>query len=206
MVFPSGTTQVDLRVPCKTSLVMAVLCAAAVTAAAIALKLERGPTLVAALSLPMVALPVALGPVIVVLGDQRSERSLAELIRSELPAETEIVGCHAWRPSLSFYLQRTIPIVSEDGDELRSNYIPRTYHRWVDLEGVLRPPPGPLADPGACEQPRVLLVHRQRPDLQARLDAADLEVLWRGPKLVAYACDPLDNSARGGPIGGDRTP
>lgn len=175
----------------RPSLVMAAVCLIAVIWAVLAIRFERGPSLIAALSLPVIAIPVVLHPVITTLADQRSERSLVSLIRSELPAETEVVGVRTWRPSVSFYLRRVVPIYSTDGDELRSNYILRTYERWVEPDGVLRPVPESFDGFGVCGQSRVLLVHARKPETQATMESAGLERIWTGPKLIAYACDPF---------------
>jgi hypothetical protein len=139
--------------------------------------------------------------VIGALAEQRSERALVALIRDELPAETEVVGLESWRPSLSFYLGQPVPILSPDGDELRSNYILRTYDRWVTADGSLRPAPKLPAAAIRCDQPTVYLVHARRPDLQETLETAGLERIWDGPKLAAFFCEPRiqSDAAKEGP-------
>ena len=169
---------------------MAALCLVSIIGALLALRRGNGPLLVAALSLPLVALPVVLFPIITVLGELRSERALVTMIRTELPAETEVLGLKTWRPSVSFYLQRPVPILSTDGDELRSNYILRTYKEWAGEEGFLRPAPAGATGLDRCAQPTVYLVHARRSELQQSLDRTGLEKIWTGPKLHAYFCDP----------------
>jgi 4-amino-4-deoxy-L-arabinose transferase-like glycosyltransferase len=171
------------------ALCMAAVCLVSVVWAVAALRSRRGPWLIAALSLPMVALPVVLHPVITTALEGRSERELATLIRTELPAETEVAGFKTWRPSLSFYLRRPVPIMSQDGDELRSNYILRTYDRWVDPNGLLRPIPSNQMDIVRCSQPRVILVYARRAEDQELMDRTGLEKIWSGPELHAYFCD-----------------
>ena len=156
----------------------------------VALRRQNGPGLVVALSLPLVALPVVLFPVISALAELRSERALVTMIQTELPSETEVLGLKSWRPSVSFYLRRPVPILSADGDELRSNYILRTYSEWADADGFLRPAPPGLTGLDRCVQPAVYLVHARRPEMQQTLDRAGLEKIWTGPKLHAYFCDP----------------
>jgi 4-amino-4-deoxy-L-arabinose transferase-like glycosyltransferase len=173
---------------------MAGLCLVSIVGALVALRRGNGPGLVAALSLPLVALPVVLSPVIAVLGERRSERALVTMIQTELPAETEVLGLKSWRPSVSFYLQRPVPILSTDGDELRSNYILRTYSEWADSDGFLRPAPAGATGLDRCAQPTVYLVHARRPEIQQGLAQAGLEKIWTGPKLHAYFCDPPGRS------------
>ncbi len=175
------------------ALLMAGICLVSVIGTIAAGKAGHGSWLIVSLSLPIVALPVVFFPLISVLSEQRSERALVGLIRAELPAETEVLGLESWRPSVSFYLRRPVPILSPTGDELRSNYILRTYDRWVSAEGLLRPAPGQPAEAAGCDQPVVVLVHAKRPDLQQALEQAGLEEIWAGPKLSAYFCDPLLN-------------
>ena len=178
--------------------VMAGVCLLAIVWTFAALHQRRGPWLAASLSLPLVAIPVVLHPVIVSLSERRSERALVSLIRSELPAETEVLGLETWRPSVSFYLRHPVPILSNDGDEIRSNYILRTYDRWVDPEGVLRPAPLLPGSLSPREQPRVLLVHAKRLDLQQTLEAHGLERVWIGPKIHAFYGEPTQPSSTPG--------
>jgi len=173
---------------------MAGLCLVSIIGAIVALRRENGPWLVAALSLPLVALPIVLFPVITALAELRSERALVTMIQTELPAETEVLGLKSWRPSVSFYLQRPVPILSTDGDELRSNYILRTYSEWANANGSLRPAPAGVTGLDQCSQPTVYLVHSRRPEIQHGLDRAGLEKIWTGPKLHAYFCDPPGRS------------
>lgn len=169
---------------------MAGMCLISIIVALLALRRENGPWLIAALSLPLVAIPVVLHPVIAALAELRSERALVAMIRTELPAETEVLGLRSWRPSVSFYLRRPVPILSADGDELRSNYILRTYTEWVGADSTLRPAPRTAAGLDRCDQPTVYLVHARRPEIQQTLDEVGLEKIWAGPKIHAYFCDP----------------
>ena len=179
----------------RPALLMAGLCLISIIGAFAALGAQTGPWLIATLSLPLIAIPVVLFPVIATLAEIRSERAMVTLIRTELPAETEVLGLRSWRPSVSFYLRHPVPILSTDGDELRSNYILRTYDQWVDAEGYLRPLPSLTTGLYRCNQPTVFLVHARRTELQQTLEAAGLEKVWTGPKLHAYFCDPLRPSS-----------
>jgi hypothetical protein len=179
----------------RPALLMAGLCLISIIGAFAALRAQNGPWLIATLSLPLIAIPVVLFPVIAALAEIRSERAMVTLIRTELPTETEVLGLRSWRPSVSFYLRHPVPILSTDGDELRSNYILRTYDQWVDAEGYLRPLPDLTTGLYRCNQPTVFLVHARRTELQQTLEVAGLEKVWTGPKLHAYFCDPLRPSS-----------
>ena len=64
---------------------MAGICLVSVVGALAALKAGHGSWLIATLSLPIVVIPAVLFPVISVIAEQRSERALVEMIRTELP-------------------------------------------------------------------------------------------------------------------------
>jgi hypothetical protein len=172
------------------TLLLAAVCIIAIGWAVVSLRTRRWFQLAASLSLPVIAMPVVLQPVIAATTERRSERALAELIRTELPTETEVIGYRAWRPSLAFYLRRPIPIVSRDGDELRSNYIVRTHDRWIDPEGTLRRIPADIATVSECDRPQVVLVHALDDEEQRTMEAAGLERIWEGQKLHAFFCSP----------------
>jgi 4-amino-4-deoxy-L-arabinose transferase-like glycosyltransferase len=196
-----------LEVSTVPAMAMAAVCALSVLWGIAALRGDRPAWLITALSLPVVVLPIVLRPVIVANVERRSERSLVEFIRTELPAETEVVGLQAWRPSVPFYLRQPIPVYTETASEIRSNYLLRTRENWIDPIGLLRPMPERVVSIADCGQPRVVLVHAKRQDLQAVLEGAGLERVWTGPKLHAFFCDPdaeLGNIAEPTPEKNDR--
>jgi 4-amino-4-deoxy-L-arabinose transferase-like glycosyltransferase len=72
------------------------------------------------------ALPLAIVtlayPGLAVYAEGRSARPLAEALQA-LPQDTEIVCLAGYAPGLSFYLGRTITLISDDGSQLGSNYV-----------------------------------------------------------------------------------
>lgn len=80
-----------------------------------------------ALSLPILAIPIALQKTMTELGRTRSSQALAERIAPLLGGSGRVIGIGAYSPSLSFYLGRDIPLASESGAELTSNYLIRQY-------------------------------------------------------------------------------
>ena len=170
---------------------MAGLCLVSVIGSTLALRRQNGPGLVAALSLPLVALPVVFlpghfGPRRPPLGarpgeddpDRTSGRDrgagVAELASFGLvlPAKT---GADPERRRGRTSKQLHPPNLQR---------VDRRRRRSPARAGRSRP------DFDQCAQPTVYLVHARRPEIQRTLDRAGLEKIWTGPKLHAYFCDP----------------
>jgi 4-amino-4-deoxy-L-arabinose transferase-like glycosyltransferase len=141
---------------------------------------------IAALSLPVAGLPLLAAPAVEALAAQRSVYGFVEAIRPHLQGDTEVFGVETYSPGLSFYLQRTIPLASVDANHLRSNFIMRTYDRWVDDEGVLRPRRAAWRALRRCDRPRIFVVMRFYDDLRTRIEDAGVPVLAESRRLIAY--------------------
>ena len=83
---------------------------------------RRPAPAVAAFALFPLALVTVLLPAVVGFARMRSAKPLAEGLAS-LPDRTEIACLDAYPAGLSFYLERTLTIISEDATPLRSNFI-----------------------------------------------------------------------------------
>ena len=84
------------------------------------------------LSLPLVALPVICAPLIESVAGDRSVKAMAGALQPALAADTELLWVESYAGGMSFYLERTIPVASVDGGELRSNYIVRNAENFLD--------------------------------------------------------------------------
>jgi 4-amino-4-deoxy-L-arabinose transferase-like glycosyltransferase len=89
--------------------------------------LWRRQAAVIALSVPILAIPLVMNPLMNALGTRRSERGLVAAMKPHVRPETEIVGIEAFTGSMAFYLQRPFAVVTGDGEEFTSNYIIRHY-------------------------------------------------------------------------------
>jgi hypothetical protein len=70
--------------------------------------------------------------------ENKSGRAVADAMPS-LPPQTEIVMLECFPAGLPFYLRRTLTLVSDDGEELTSNYIPyRLSHSKVWPSNIVR--------------------------------------------------------------------
>lgn len=74
------------------------------------------------ISLPLLLLTVNFD-LLVLYGQTRSSRSLAENISTTLPPTAELVCIECLPHGLPFYLKRLVTVLSSDGNELASNYI-----------------------------------------------------------------------------------
>ena len=167
---PSMTPELAALVPPAALVLGAVMI---VGAALAALRPASRAVVLVGLSLPCVAAPAVLAPVLQQIGRQRSARELAAAIAPRLSGEVEVVGVAAYPASLPFYLGRPMLLATPDADELRSNYLLRYHDRWAAAPGT------PLRDArwwvdalAACERPRIFVVDSRaaavREELRAR--------------------------------------
>jgi len=100
----------------------------------------RGPLAYVALSIPMLAIPVAMNSTMQALALRRSAQGLMAHARRYLTPDSEIVVLEAFTGSMAFYLQRPIIIITPDGQELTTNSIIHHYSRFAsDPRSTIRP-------------------------------------------------------------------
>jgi hypothetical protein len=125
-----------------------------------------------------------------------SSRALAARL-SALPETTELVGLECYPNGLSFYLGRTMTVVTKDGGELTSNYVLYMLRRtelWPS--GVVRLDefPGWLA---SRTHPVYLVARTRRLEslraavAERGLEPVDLGAGWHGVE-IAPAADALE--------------
>ena len=160
------------------TVVIVLLAVAAVAASASARR--RAGLAVAAFALFPLALVTVMLPAAVRFGSTRSAKPLAEALTS-LPDSTEIACLASYPAGLSFYLGRTLTIISEDAKPLRSNFI--VY--WLRQAPVR--PPTIVAPSGRDEW----LARRETDTfiLAADRSRADLET-WMGSRVPVRAAAP----------------
>jgi 4-amino-4-deoxy-L-arabinose transferase len=161
--------------------------AAALAGGVIACFSRRRELAVMALSLPVIAMPLAANPLMRAIGVRRSAQELAAQIVPHLNARTEVVGIEAYTGSMSFYLHRPVTVVTPDAEEFTSNYLIRHYAVFADdpastmrrLEAVERI----VAD---SSQPRVFVI-RERDQLhRALVELHGGRLIGTGAHFVAY--------------------
>ncbi len=118
----------------------------------------RGSIAWIALSIPMLAVPIATNSTMNALALRRSTKSLIAQVRPYVSAETEVVGIEAFTGSMAFYLQRPIVIVTPDAEELTSNYIIRHYGAFATNPGSTIRPMSWLPVAFDRRRPRLIIV------------------------------------------------
>ncbi len=108
-------------------------------AAAAASSLRRSiPAAVACLALLLPGLLLVTAPAFAAYADARSSQGLAKRI-PELPEEVEVACMRCFPSALAFTLGRPFRLVSDDGSELRSNYVRFTHERTGTMPSGIVP-------------------------------------------------------------------
>jgi hypothetical protein len=137
-------------------------------------------------SSPVVLLFMAAQPFLVSLSDELSSRELAQDIRSALPAGGQVIGVHAFPPSLPFYLKRPLEVSSRDGSELTSNYLTLTYSQWLRPGSTLHPDDFWQAALQACPAATVFVANSSEALVLGALKQAGLPLLVRNAWYEVY--------------------
>ncbi|HVR41365.1 MAG TPA: glycosyltransferase family 39 protein [Thermoanaerobaculia bacterium] len=154
----------------------------------VALFAKRKEIAFAALTIPMIAIPIAANPLLHALGERRSTRSFVAQLAPRLTANTRIVGIEAFTGSLAFYLQRPIVVVTEDASELTSNYLMRRYEKFTsDPKSPLKPIAWLANDLDQNREPTIYIVRNDDAARRALLEARGMRKIAEGAHHVAYA-------------------
>ncbi len=84
-------------------------------------------TVLVALSLPAVAIPVVTRPMLQSISEHRSSKGLAAAIEPHLKAGTRVVLLDSFPHSLLFYLQETVLFASADATAMRSGFVAENF-------------------------------------------------------------------------------
>jgi len=156
---------------------------------------RRREIALAALSLPILAIPAVTNPLMNALALRRSTASLVAQVIPRLGPRTEVVGVEAFTGSMMFYLGRPIVVATEDASEFTSNYIVRHYARFAgDPRSPVRPMPWlrmTLTKPD-----RLYFVRNDDLPNRRLLESSGMRLIATGAHFVAY--EPLRHA--GGPV------
>jgi len=139
-----------------------------------------------ALSIPMIAIPIAANPMMRALGQRRSEQTLIDQIRPKVSPRTEVVGVEAFTGSMTFYLRRPIVVVTPDAEEFTSNYLIRHYANFASGASI-KPLPWLDAALADAATPRIYIVRVNDAAHRAQLAGRGLNVVGVDARYVAYA-------------------
>ncbi|HEY2325095.1 MAG TPA: glycosyltransferase family 39 protein, partial [Thermoanaerobaculia bacterium] len=91
---------------------------------------KRKEIAVAALSLPIIAVPITANPLMQAIGERRSAKAFVAQLKPY--ADRQIVGLEDYTGSLQFYLRKPVIVVTPDAEEFTSNYIIRHYDQFAN--------------------------------------------------------------------------
>ena len=152
----------------------------------VALFVKRKEIVLAALTLPVIVLPLATEPLLHAIAERRSTKTMAAEMRPHLVSSTEIIGVEAYAGSLSFYLQRPITVVSEDASELTSNYLIRRYGQFTSNPAAPLKPLAHFERTLATNEPRVYVVRVGDAKRRSLLESRGWRVIGDSGRHVAY--------------------
>jgi 4-amino-4-deoxy-L-arabinose transferase-like glycosyltransferase len=148
---------------------------------------RRRDIAVVALSLPIIAIPMAANPLLQSIGSRRSTKALVAQMRPYIAPDTQIIGIEAYSGSMSFYLQREISVATPDGREFTSNYIIRHYARFADdAKARLRRPEWLQRDLDSCCAPRIYITRSKDVRSQELFIARGMRVIASDGHFVAF--------------------
>ena len=138
-----------------------------------------------ALTIPIIAIPLAANPMMRAIGARRSEAALMEQLRPMVTPQTEIVGIEAFTGSMTFYLHHPIVVVTPDAEEFTSNYLIRHYANFAGGTSIK---PMSWLDTALADAatPRIFIVRTNDSAHRAQLAAHQLRVVASDARYVAY--------------------
>ena len=153
----------------------------------VALFARRRELVLAALSAPMLGIPLIAGPLMDALGERRSAKALVGEMAQHLRPDTQIIGVEAFTGSMAFYARRPIIVASPDATEYTSNYLMRRYDRFRDAPGsTLRSMDWFRRDLEQCCQPRIYIVKTRDRHYQSLLESRGFPRIAQGAHHVVY--------------------
>lgn len=159
---------------------------------AIAVRRGKSSWVIAAYAAVVVAIPIAGGPLLAAVGDDRSSAAVTQVTAAVLARESaagapaDVLGIGAYIPSLPFYLRRTVPIATVAGRELTSNYIADYVDQYRAYPGTpLRPADEWRLVLDHCDTPTVFIARAGDRETRAAL-AARLPLLAEDARFSAY--------------------
>jgi 4-amino-4-deoxy-L-arabinose transferase-like glycosyltransferase len=165
-----------------------------------ALRFARHRTLAPiALSLPLIVLPAAAGPLFTRVANERSAKAAAEALRPHLTPDATVVAVETFPASLAFYLGRPVAISTDNPARLGSNYILPSYRARIAAGSpLLRPGGWWWSAVAACERPLFVVLEHPFEPLLAAARHAGLPLLHADGELAALGpCrPPRDGPAR----------
>ncbi len=162
-----------------------VLGALLLTGGVVAAVVRRRDMAVVALSLPLLAIPLATTPLMRSISERRSAKSFVAQLAPYVRPPVRVAGIEAFTGSMAFYLRQPVLVASDNGEEFTSNYIIRHYPQ---LSGA---PASPLKPVQAVERTIgtccfVYVVREKDFRVRSMLEGRGLRKIASGARFVAY--------------------
>ena len=152
----------------------------------VALLAKRKELVLAALTVPIIVMPLATEPLLGAIAERRSTKSMVAEMQPHLTPQTEIIGVEAYAGSMAFYLRRPIVVVSDDASELTSNYLIRRYGHFTSNPAAPLKPLAYFERSLATNAPRVYVLRVGDKKRRALLESRGWRVIGDGARHVAY--------------------
>ena len=138
-------------------------------------------------ALAVIAMPIVSGRLLAAVGEDRSSRTLAQVIQNVRSTEdVEVVGVSGFPTSLPFYLGRQVLLATATARELTSNFVVDYQEQFRrDSTSPLRPADYWRARARDCRTPAVFVTRANDTRVRAQLDSV-LPLLAVEGKYAAY--------------------
>ena len=138
-------------------------------------------------ALTVIAMPIVSGRLLAAVGEDRSSRTLAQVIQNVRSTEdVEVVGVSGFPTSLPFYLGRQVLLATATARELTSNFVVDYQEQFRrDSTSPLRPADYWRARAHDCRTPAVFVTRANDARVRAQLDSV-LPLLAVEGKYAAY--------------------
>jgi len=138
-------------------------------------------------ALTVIAMPIVSGRLLAAVGEDRSSRTLAQVIQNVRSTEdVEVVGVSGFPTSLPFYLGRQVLLATATARELTSNFVVDYQEQFRrDSTSPLRPADYWRARARDCRTPAVFVTRANDTRVRAQLDSV-LPLLAVEGKYAAY--------------------
>jgi 4-amino-4-deoxy-L-arabinose transferase-like glycosyltransferase len=151
----------------------------------VAALVKRRDVAIAALSLPMIAIPLVTTPLMQSIGERRSAKSLVAQLAPHVTPKVKVVGIESFTGSMAFYLRQPILVASDDGEEFTSNYVIRHYPQFSSApSSPLKPVKSIEPSLGTCCF--VYIVREKDFRTRSLLEGRGRRLVASGARYVAY--------------------
>jgi 4-amino-4-deoxy-L-arabinose transferase-like glycosyltransferase len=151
---------------------------------------RRPPIGMLLLALPMVCLPLLVGPLLARISEGRSTHALGLALTPYLDPEVRVVGIETYSPSLEFYLRRPVEVSSNDLSLLRSNYVSRVHPGWGSVGWENLTPSNSWLEPARNCAPVLFVFEPRSTAARQALESTGRPLLFDSPRFVAFGLCP----------------